>query len=80
MCNAAPGISLLQLHESLVHRGYARFYHFIRQHKLPLSGEEARAVCKICRTCAEVKPQLFKPDLQTMIEAVRPWDHISVDF
>jgi len=79
MCNAAAGISLLELHESLVHREYGRFYHFIRQRKLPLSGEEVRAVCKICRTCAEVKLLFFKPDLQTMIKAVCPWDHISFD-
>jgi len=80
MCNAAPGISLLELHQSLGHPGYTRFYHFIRQHNLPFSGKDAKAVCKNCHTCAEVKPQFFKPDLQTLIKAVRPWDRISVDF
>ena len=33
-----------------------------------------------CHTCAEVKPQFFKPAFQTLIKAVRPWDRISVDF
>jgi len=37
-------------------------------------------VCKNCHTCAEVKPQFFKPESQTLIKAVRPWDRISVDF
>jgi len=37
-------------------------------------------VCKNCHTCAEVKPQFFKPASQTLIKAVRPLDRISVDF
>ena len=72
LCNVAPGLSLLELHKSLGHPGYARFYHFIRQRNLPFSGEEAKTVCKNCHTCAEVKPQFFKPDPQTLIKAVRP--------
>ena len=80
MCSAAPGISLLELHKSLGHPGYARFYHLIRQCNLPFSSEEPKTVCKNCHTCAEVKPQFFKPESQTLINAVRPWDRISVDF
>ena len=30
--------------------------------------------------CAEVKPQFFKPESQTLIKAVRPWDRVSVNF
>ena len=80
MCSAAPGISLLELHKSLGHPGYARFYHFIRQRNLPFSSAETKTVCQSCHTCAEVKPQFFKPASQTLIKAVRPWDRISVDF
>jgi len=80
MCSAAPGISLLERHESLGHPGYARFYHFIRQCNLPFSSEETKTVCKNCHTCAEVKPQFFKPESQTLTIAVRPCDRIRVDF
>ena len=80
MCSAAPGISLLELHKSLGQPGYARFYHFIRQRNLSFSSAETKTVCKNCHTCAEVKPQFFKPASQTLIKAVRPWDRISVDF
>ena len=79
MGSAAPGISILELHKSLGHPGYARFYDFIRQRNLPFSSEETKTVCKNCHTCAEVKPW-FKPESQTLIKAVRPWDRISVDF
>jgi len=65
MCNAVPGISLVELHKSLGHAGRAHFYHFIRQSNLFFSGEEIKAVCKNCRTCAEAKPQFVKPESQT---------------
>ena len=67
MCSAAPGISLLDLHKSLGHPGYARLYHFIRQRNLPFSSEETKTVCKNCHTCAEEKPQFFKPASQTLM-------------
>jgi len=79
MCSA-PGISLLELHKSLGHPGHAHFYHFVRQHNLPFSSEETKAVRKNCHTCTEVKPQFFKPESQTLIKAVRSWDRVSVDF
>jgi len=56
MCSAAPGIFLLELHKSLGHPGYARFYHFIRQRNLPFSSAETKTVCKSCHACPEVKP------------------------
>ena len=80
MCSAVPGISLLELHKSLGHPGYARFYHFIRQGNLPFSSAETKTVCKNCHTCAEAKPQFFKSASQTLIKAVCLWDRISVDF
>jgi len=67
MCSAAPGISLLELHKSLAHPGYARFYHFIHQRNLPFSSAETKTMCKSCLTCAEVKPQFFKLASQTLI-------------
>ena len=80
MCSAAPGISLLEPQRYLGHPGYSRLYHFIHQRNLPFSNEETKTVCKNCHTCAEVKPQFFKPESQTLIKAVRPWDRISVVF
>jgi len=33
---------------------------------LPFSSEEAKAVCKNCHICAEVKQRFFKPESQTL--------------
>ena len=79
-CSLAPSMSLTQLHESLGHPGYARLYHFILQRNLPYTSEETKTVCKLCRTCAELKPRFFKPPTQNLIKAIRPWDRISIDF
>jgi len=70
--------SLQNLHQSLGHPGYARLYHFARQRYLPYSCEETREVCRNCGTCVEVKP-FFRPPSQTLVQAVRPWDRLSVD-
>jgi len=74
-CALAPCMPLRQLHESLGHPGFARLYHFVRQRNLPYSSEEAKTVCRSCRTCAEIKPPV-----QTLIKALRPWDRLSLDF
>ena len=76
MCSAAPGISLLELHKSLGHPSYARFITSF----VSVISAETKTVCKSCHTCAEVKPQFFKPASQTLIKAVRRWNRISVDF
>jgi len=71
---------LRQLHESLGHPGFAWLYHFVRQRNLPYSREETKTVCRLCRTCLEIKPCFFKPPVQTLIKALRPWDCLSLDF
>jgi len=66
-----------QLHESLGHTGFAWLYPFVQQHNMPYSHEEMKTVC---RTCAEMSPRFFKPPVQTLIKALRLWDHLSLDF
>jgi len=53
---------------------------FVHQRNLPYSSEEAKTVCRSCRTCAEIKPRFFKPPVQTLIKTLRPWDRLSLDF
>jgi len=79
-CVESSLISLQTLHQSLGHSGYPRLYHFVTQLDLPYSCEETRKVCRNCRTCAEVKSSFFRPPSQTLVQAVRPWDRLSVDF
>jgi len=79
-CALTPCMPLRQLHESLGHPSFARLHHFVRQRNLPYSSEETKAVCQSCRTCAEIKPRFFKPPVQPLIKALRPWDSLSLDF
>jgi len=79
-CALAPCRPVCQLHESLGHPGFAQLYHFVHQRNLPYSSEQAKTVCRSCRTCAEIKPRFFKPPVQTLIKALRPWDRLSLEF
>ena len=79
-CALTPCMPLRQLHESLGHPCFARLHHFVRQHNLPYSSEETKAVCQSRRTFAEIKPRFLKPPVQTLIKALRPWDSLSLDF
>ena len=78
--NSNHSWNLQDLHQSLGHPGYARLYHFVRQRNLPFSSEETKDICRSCKTCAEIKPQFFRPASRTLIKAIRPWDRESVDF
>ena len=68
------------IHKKLGHPGVSRLIHFIRMKNLPFSVEDVKRVCSQCRTCAEIKPQFYKPDSTPLIKATRPWERISIDF
>jgi len=78
--NSNHSWNLQDLHESLGHPGYARLYHFVRQRNLLFSSEETKNIRRNCKTCAEIKPQFFRPASRTLIKAIRPRDRVSVDF
>ena len=79
-CGLTPCMPLRQLHESLGHPCFAWLHQFVGQRNLPFSSVETKAVCQSCRTCAEIKPRFFKPPVQNLIKALRPWDSLSLDF
>jgi len=79
-CALLPCMLLRQLHESLGNPGFTRLYHFVHQRNFPYSSEEAKTVCRSCRSCAEIKPRFFTPPVQTLIKTLRLWDNLSLDF
>ena len=72
--------TLAQIHNDLVHPGVVRLQHFVRTKNLPFSLEEIKEVCRRCQTCAEIKPQFFRPSNAPLIEATKPLDRLSIDF
>ena len=55
--------------------------HFVRTKNLPFSTEDVKRVNSSCRTCAQVKPDFFKPtEDQHLIKATRPMERLSIDF
>jgi hypothetical protein len=42
--------------------------------------EDVKTVTSQCRTCAEIKPQFFRPKNPPLIKALNPFDRISIDF
>jgi len=79
ICASTSNASLKDLHQSLGHPGFARLDHFVRQRNLPFSSEESKDVCRYCKTSAEVQPRYFKRYFQSLVKAIRLWDHVSVD-
>ncbi len=72
--------SASQLHNDLCHPGVQRMLHFVRSKNLPFSTEEVRNACNQCRSCSELKPRFYKPELGTIIKATSPFERISIDF
>lgn len=54
--------------------------HFVRSKNLPYSTEEVEKVCSTCRICAELKPQLYRPQPGVLIKATQPMERLSNDF
>ena len=69
------------VHEGLCHPGVARLYHYIKQKNLPYTMDDVKQVCQQCRVCAELKPNFYKPQMDTpLIKATKPMERLSVDF
>ena len=72
--------TLRQIHIDLCHPGITRLSHFVRSRNLPFSIEDIKQVVSQCDACARLKPQYFKPKNPPMIQAMKPFDRLSLDF
>ena len=68
------------IHRQLCHPGVTRMLHFVRTKNLPFSTTEVKRVVSNCKTCAEVKPQYYRPDMKVLVKATQPMERLSMDF
>ena len=71
---------LKELHISLCHPGIVRFHHYVRSNNLPYSMEDVKQVVSRCKTCAEIKPNFFKPQYTPLIKSSQPFERLSIDY
>ena len=79
-CASSYQSKLKSLHDELGHPGVTRLYHYVKNKNLPFSTAEVKDVCSSCQTCAEVKPNFYKPQQAKLIKSTRPMERISIDF
>lgn len=79
-CSSVSSDKLLDLHNSLCHPGVTRMNHYVKMKNIPASIEEIKSMTASCKTCAECKPQFFRPSGMNLIKATRPFERLSVDF
>ncbi|CAB4035659.1 retrovirus-related Pol poly from transposon [Paramuricea clavata] len=73
--------NLEEIHIGLCHPGVTRMLHFVKSKNLPYSTEEVKKVCSACRSCAELKPQFYRPQQPgNLIKATQPMERLSIDF
>ena len=72
--------SLMEIHKNLGCPGITRLVHFVRAKNLPYSVDDCKKVCKICPSCAEVKPKFYSPPEGTLIKATKPMERLNLDF
>lgn len=83
VCSTTAGTDtaqLLSLHSRLCHPGVARFTHYLRTRNIPFSSSEIRRITSSCSTCCRLKPQFYRPATPNLIQALRPFDRLSIDF
>ena len=52
----------------------------MRTKNLPYSTDDVKKLCHSCRICAELKPQFYRPQQNTLIKATQPMERWSIDF
>ena len=60
--------------------GVTRLLHFVRTNNLPYSTDDVKKLCHLCRICAELKPQFYRPQQNTLIKATEPMERWSIYF
>ena len=68
------------VHDEYSHPGVTRFWAIVKQLNIAVTLEEVREICKNCPVCAKVKPKFAKIAPGKLVQAMRPWDRISLDF
>ena len=53
---------------------------FVRSRNLPYSIDDVRKTISSCQSCAEIKPNFFKPPHVPLIKATQPFERLSIDF
>ena len=71
---------LVSLHNRLCHPGVARLVHYLRTRNIPFSTSDVKQVTSSCSTCCRLKPNFYRPETQNLIQALRPFDRLSIDF
>ena len=71
---------LSDIHDRLCHPGVTRLLHFVRTKNLPYSTDDVKILCHSCRICAELKPQFYLSQQNTLIKATQPMKRWSIDF
>ena len=79
-CGALGDNALFNIHEEIGHPGVPRTLNFICSRNLPCSSDDVQRFINKCKVSQEIKPQFFKTENQTLIEASRPFQRINVDF
>ena len=71
MTNSSSKLS--DIHDQLCHPGVTCLLHCVRAKNLPYSTDS-------CRICAELKPQFYRPQQNTLIKATQSMKRWSLDF
>ena len=80
-CASSTSISdLAVLHNSLCHPGVTRLHHYVRGKNLPFSLSDVKQVISDCSTCRRLKPQFLRSSDGTLVQAIKPFDRLSIDF
>ena len=80
LCAASNSQHIYDLHESLCHPGITRFLHFIKTRNFPYSVEEVKRAISACQTCNKCKPNFHRSPPTPLIQAMKPFDRLNVDF
>ena len=78
MTNSSSKLS--DIHDQLCHPGVTRLLHFVRTKSLPYSTDDVKKLYHSCRICAELKPQFYRPQQNTLIKTTQPMEQWSIDF
>ena len=77
---ATAAINLEDIHAQFCHPGVTRLLHFVKTKNLPFSTQDVRNVCSNCRICAELKPNFYKSQNNSLITETRSMERFSIDF
>ena len=56
------------------------YYILCIQRIFHISTDDVKKLCHSCRICAELKPQFYLPQQNTLIKATQPMERWSIDF